>query len=97
MNWWTKFIDKLFLVFKGDSTKEKDNLVREFDAIWLKKGDDIYDGFVYEKTRRRILVTYFCGESGFKEVWFPLTTSSKTQVIKKDDMILYFEKPCSTD
>lgn len=33
MNWWTKFIDKLFLVFKGDSTKEKDNLVREFDAI----------------------------------------------------------------
>lgn len=33
MSWWTKFIDKLFLVFKGNPIKDKETLVREFDEI----------------------------------------------------------------
>lgn len=67
----------------------------EFDTVWILDDDKLYSGFIFTKTRRRLLITYYKDFCGFTDVWFNYKGGSDP--IYKDNLILYFKNPCSTD
>lgn len=67
------------------------------DDIWIQDEDKIYSGFIYAKTRRRILVSYCTDDNQFHDEYFVITNLPDDTRIQKNNLILYFNKPCCTD
>lgn len=67
----------------------------EFDTVWVLDEDKLYSGFIFTKTRRRLLITYYKDFYGFIDVWF--NYKGGLDPIHKDNLILYFKDPCCTD
>lgn len=91
----------LIKMFSKVGVKPKDSITVGdcdiLDTVWVKDDDKIYSGFVWEKTRRRLLVSYYKENEGFVDVSFVTTGLSKETKIEKNNLTLYFQKPCCTD
>lgn len=97
MNWITKLLTKIFPKFSKlpseEITAKNCDLL---DNIWIKQDDQVYSGFIYAKTRRRILVSY-CKNDQFFDEYFVITNLPDDAKIQKNNLTLYFKKPCFTD
>ena len=87
-----KFIQKLFLV---PETKTKKSLKKiknlDFlDTIWVKEEDVIFEGWVFDITRRCIIVVYGKDLRDFR--FRTEKFLDKTEIIQ-DDKILYCNEP----
>lgn len=91
----------LIKMFSKVGVKSKDSITVGdcdiLDTVWIKDNDKIYSGFIWEKTRRRLLVSYYKENEGFVDVSFVTTGLSKETKIEKNNLTLYFQKPCCTD
>lgn len=98
MNWIIKLLTKIFPKVK-EANKEIITVKNcdILDTVWIKNGDNIYSGFIYSKTRRRILVTYCTDEDQFYDEYFIITNLKDNTKIEKNNLTLYFNKPCFTD
>ena len=61
-----------------------------FDDVWIKDNNDIYEGWVFDITRRHVIVVYDNAKKDFK---FRIEKQTKQTEIKQDDKILYCNKP----
>lgn len=98
MNWILNLISKLFL--KPKIVESEIHTVKNceiLDDIWVQDGNKIYSGVIWSKTRRRILVSYCKDDNSFVDEWFITTNLSDETKIKKNNLTLYFNKPCFTD
>lgn len=98
MNWILNLISKLFL--KPEVVKNEIHIVKNceiLDDVWIQDDDKIYSGIIWSKTRRRILVSYCKDDNSFVNEWFITTNLSDEIKIKKNNLTLYFNKPCFTD
>lgn len=80
------------------NTEPNVNSCEIFDDIWIKIGNQVYAGFIYGKTRRRLLVTYYDSKKEcFVDEWFITANLQDNTKIQKNNLTLYFNKPCFTD
>ena len=97
MNWIIKILKKILP--KPKEVNKEINTVKNcdlLDNVWVMDGENIYSGFIYSKTRRRILVSY-CVEDQFHDEYFIITNLKDNTKIQKNNLTLYFNKPCFTD
>lgn len=98
MNWIKKILTKIFLKPKIIDREEINARNCDLlDDVWIKEGDKIYSGFIYSKTRRRILVSYCTDDNQFHDEYFVITNLLDDSKIEKNNLTLYFKKPCFTD
>ena len=90
--WWTKFIQKFFLIPEIGEKKEERTIkdLDLFDSVWIKDEDVVFDGWIFDITRRCIVVIYDKGLRDFRfRVERPL---SKTE-IEQSGKVLYCNNP----
>lgn len=87
-----KFIEKFFLI----SQKEK-QIVRKdiqslkiLDTIFIRDNNTLYEGWVFDITRRCIIVVFGPNLEDFR---FRVEDKSKESIIEQDGKILYCNKP----
>jgi len=81
------------LVHKYEEQEKPLKIVKDldvFDDVWVKEGNDIYYGWVYEITRRHVTVVYDNAKRDYK---FYIEKQSKQSQIEQDNKILYCNKP----
>lgn len=81
------------LVHKYEEQEKPLKIVKDldvFDDVWIKEGNDIYYGWVYEITRRHVTVVYDNAKRDYK---FYIEKQSKQTQIEQDNKILYCNKP----
>ena len=87
-----EFIRDLFI--KNASNKEvQQKTIKDLDIlddVWIKDDDVIYNGWVYEITRRCIIVVYGPDQRDFR---FRLEKPLNKTEIKQNEKILYCNKP----
>ena len=98
MKWIKKILTRIFLKPKEIdreliTAKNCDIL----DTVWIQEENKFYSGFIYSKTRRRILVSYCTDDNQFHDEYFVITNLLDDTKIQKNNLILYFNKPCFTD
>lgn len=98
MNWIKKILTKIFLkpkeIDKELITAKNCDIL---DDVWVQENEKIYSGFIYSKTRRRILISYCTNDNQFHDEYFMITNLSDDTKIQKNNLTLYFNKPCFTD
>lgn len=81
------------LVHKYEEQEKPLKIVKDldvFDDVWVKEGNDIYYGWVYEITRRHVTVVYDNAKRDYK---FYIEKQSKQTQIEQDNKTLYCNKP----
>lgn len=81
------------LVHKYEEQEKPLKIVKDldvFDDVWIKEGNDIYYGWVYEITRRHVTVVYDNAKRDYK---FYIEKQSKQTQIEQDNKTLYCNKP----
>lgn len=90
--WWTNFIQNFFLLPKNNKVKKKRTIkdLNIFDSVWIKDEDIIFEGWVFDITRRCIIVVY-----GRKLVDFRFRMEKPLDriEIQQDGKILYCNEP----
>lgn len=83
-------------IFNSNDSIQKDhpidktlNEIDVFDTVWIKDTNDIYEGWIFEKTKKRLVIV-----SGSKEYIVYYTRPLTQTEIKFNNKILYFNKPC---
>lgn len=84
-------LNKIFSIFNPPPitppSKKTIRQLEELDDVWVKDGDSLYKGMVWEVSRRHITVIY--GDN----LDYKFRISKQTDVIEQDDKILYCNKP----
>lgn len=81
------------LVHKYEEQEKPLKIVKDldiFDDVWIKEGNDVYYGWIYEITRRHVTVVYDNAKRDYK---FYIEKQSKQTQIEQDNKILYCNKP----
>lgn len=81
------------LVHKYEEQEKPLKIVKDldvFDDVWVKEGNDVYYGWIYEITRRHVTVVYDNAKRDYK---FYIEKQSKQSQIEQDNKILYCNKP----
>ena len=61
-----------------------------FDSVWIKEGEEIYSGWIFDVSRRHITVVYDLAQKDYTfRIPKPLTLTE----IEQDNKILYCNKP----
>ena len=86
-----KIFKKLFSIFNPPSqiTPPSKKTIRDLDyidTVWVKDGDIIYEGMVWDKSRKHITVLY-----DNKDYMFRI--SKQLDTIEQDGKILYCNEP----
>lgn len=69
-----------------------------FDTIWVKdKNENIYEGWIYDKSRKHIIVTVTNENGELIDYRFIKNGSLSTTELKQDNRILYFNNPCKEE
>lgn len=63
-----------------------------FDDVWYKVGDDIYRGWVFNKTKHGLYIVYSNGETLLEDAIIVDRPYNVTEVYNKNN-ILYFNEP----
>ncbi len=86
-----KIIDKLISIFNPihsipPSTKKTIRQLDLLDDVWVKDGDILYKGWVFDKTRRHITVCYDDFDYKFR-------ITGQEYVVEQENKTLYCNKP----
>ena len=86
-----KILNRLISVFnpKYNSTPPPKKTIRQLDFlddVWVKDGDILYKGWVFDKTRRHIVVCYDIYDYKFR-------IAGQEYTIEQENKILYCNKP----
>lgn len=97
MSWIRKIINRLFLKLETEPEEQSPPRFEILDNVWVKKDDKIYSGFIFKTSRRKITVSYFKEGEGFIDETFLKSDLNEDETITKNDLTIYFKKPCFTD
>ena len=89
--WLTKFIQKLQQ--KSEPIKPKLKTVKDLDyldSVWVKEDSEIFEGWVFDFTRRCIIVVY---GNDLRDFRFRLEKPLDRTEIEQDGKILYCNDP----
>lgn len=89
--WLTKFIQKLQQ--KSEPIKLKLKTLKDLDyldSVWIKEDDEIFEGWVFDFTRRCIIVVY---GNELRDFRFRLEKPLDRTEIEQDGKILYCNDP----
>lgn len=86
---WLKNIFNIQLEVPDVSDKLTIKTIDTFDTVWIKKEDVIQKGWIYEKTKKRIVVV-----SENDEYIFHYGRPYDRDCIEQNKIILYFNNPC---
>lgn len=95
MSWIRKIINYLFLTPEVEKIKENQKPT-VLDNVWIKDENNLYVGFIWGVSRRKITVTFYKDGEGFIDETF-LKSDIKDGHLHKNNLTIYLEKPCSTD
>lgn len=87
-----KFMRKLFLSSKEETLKQK-IIIKDLDyldPVWVKENGIIYEGWVFDITRRCIIVLY---GSDLRDFRFRIDKNMDKTELSQDDKILYCNMP----
>lgn len=67
-----------------------------FDTVWIvDKSGTIYEGWIYDKTRKHIIVTVPVEQGEYQDYRFIISKSNRFDTtIEQNHNILHFNKPC---
>ena len=90
--WWTKFIQKLFLISETEPKKKEKTLkdLDILDTVWVKEDDTIFEGWIFDITRRCIIVVY---GKNLRDFRFRVEKPLNRTEIEQSDKILYCNNP----
>lgn len=89
--WLTKFIQKLQQ--KSEPIKIKLKTLKDLDyldSVWIKEDDEIFEGWVFDFTRRCVIVVY---GNDLRDFRFRLEKPLDRTEIEQDGKILYCNNP----
>lgn len=90
--WWTKFIHWLFMI--PEKRKEQKRITVKdlsiLDTVWIKENDILYKGWIFDITRRCIIVVY--GQD-LRDFRFRIDKFFNDTIIEQDNRILYCNNP----
>lgn len=89
--WLTKFIQKLNQ--KSENTKLKNKTFKELDyldSVWIREDGVLYEGWVFDITRRCIVVVY---GHDLKDFRFRIDKTMNDTELEQDSRILYCNEP----
>lgn len=87
-----KLLEKFFLI-PTDEPKSERKTIKDLDlldSIWVKDDDIIYSGWIFDITRRSIIVCY---GNDLRDYRFRITNLGNNTEITQDNKILYCNKP----
>ena len=87
-----KFIQRLFISSEKETTKPL-KIIKDLDyldPIWVKENGIIYEGWVFDITRRCIIVLY---GSDLRDFRFRIDKNMDKTELSQDDKILYCNMP----
>lgn len=94
-------LKKLLNIFKRPTTEISTPLktlrdVDIFDTVWIKdKSGIVYEGWIYDKTNKHIVITVVTEEGVYKDYRFIINKINKNiSEIEQNHNILYFNKLC---
>lgn len=90
--WLTKFIQKLFFIPETDQ-KQKLKTLKDLDildSVWIKEEGVIFEGWIFDITRRSIIVVY---GKDLRDFRFRLEKPFNRTEIEQDNRILYCNEP----
>ena len=94
--WWTKFIQKFFLI-PEILTSEKEKTIKDLDfcdTVWIKDEDGLFEGWVFDITRRCVVVIY---DKGWRDFRFRIEKPLNRTEIEQSGKVLYCNEPKITD
>lgn len=94
-------LKKLLDIFKTKDVKNS-IILKElkdadlFDTVWIvDKSGTIYEGWIYDKTRKHIIVTVPVEQGEYQDYRFIISKSNRFDTtIEQNHNILHFNKPC---
>ena len=66
--------------------------VKQFDDIWIKDGNFIFDGWVTKKENNYIYIVYTDNDNKLQEISFKIERPLNRTQIENDNKILYLNK-----
>lgn len=90
--WWTKFIQKLFLIPEQNQKKILKTIkdLSILDSVWIKEEDVIFEGWIFDITRRCLIVVY---GKDLKDFRFRMEKPLNRTELQQDGRILYCNEP----
>ena len=90
--WWTKFIQKFFLIPEIEIKKKVKTLkdLDFFDSVWIKEDGEIFEGWIFDITRRCVIVSY---GKDLRDFRFRIEKPYDRTEIEQSGKILYCNKP----
>ena len=90
--WWTKFIQKLFLVSEGEKKKPTKTIkdLDFLDTVWVKEDGIIFEGFVFDITRRCIIIVY---GKDLRDFRFRMEKPLNRVELEQSGKVLYCNEP----
>lgn len=90
--WLTKFIEKLFSL-KQETEEAKLKTIKNLDyldTVWVKDNDTIFEGWVFDITRRGIIIVYGPDSRDFR---FIVEKQYNNSEITQGNKTLYCNRP----
>lgn len=90
--WLTKFIQKFFLI-KNQEQKQNPKIIENLkilDTVWIKDDGILYEGWIFDITRRCIIVVYAPDLRDFR---FRIDKQFDKTEVEQDNKILYCNEP----
>lgn len=90
--WLTKFIEKLFSL-KQETEEAKLKIIKNLDyldTVWVKDNDTIFEGWVFDITRRGIIIVYGPDSRDFR---FIVEKQYNNSEITQGNKTLYCNRP----
>lgn len=89
----SRFFQKRKTIIQIENNESELKTIKQLDCIdtvWIKENDTIYEGWIFDISRRHITVVYDNGEKDYK---FQIIKQLNNTQIEQDDKILYCNKP----
>ncbi len=70
-----------------------------FDTVWIvDKSEICYEGWIYEKTKKHIIVTVYFGQDAIKDFMFIINREDLSKsCLEENHVKVYFDKRCLSD
>ena len=87
-----KLLEKFFLIPTDESKSERKTIkdLDLLDSVWVKDDDIIYSGWIFDITRRSIIVCY---GNDLRDYRFRTNKLGNEELIEQDNKTLYCNNP----
>lgn len=87
---WIKKLLSIDIQIENPVSKKTLTDIEIFDTVWIKDGDVIYKGWIFDKTKKRFIIV-----AGTNEYIFHYSRPFDRTEIEYNNKILYFNDPCA--